>query len=101
MTETSKITKADILAGYNNPGWNGFGYLGDRKRTQASKALIAKADARLLQEANAAGWTHEQFFTWLNSKYGRWYADAWFGGGQGAALERDIRDTITLKDLGV
>lgn len=97
----SKITEADIVAGYNHPDWNGHGYLGERRNAGAGAQLIAAADARLLHEANAAGWSQEQFFTWLNSKYGRWYGDAWFGGSKGAALERDIRSTITLKDLGI
>ena len=73
----SKITKADISAGYNSPNWNGSGYLGERRNALGNPQAIARADARLLREANAAGWTHEQFFAWLNSENGRWYGDAW------------------------
>jgi hypothetical protein len=97
----SRITKADILAGYNNPDWNGYGYLSARQHAAANERLIAQADARLLREVNAAGWTPEQFFAWLNSKYGRWYGDSWFGGSVGERRERDIRETVTLKGLGV
>lgn len=86
-TSTPTLTVADIEAGYENPGWLGFGYLGDRQRAKAALASgdwtvdnIEEADAMALRIANEKGWTAERFFEWLNSRDARWFADIMLGG---------------------
>lgn len=78
MTEQSPLTVADIEAGLTNPEWNGWGYLGERSRTEDTDQIVA-ADEVLLSLVNAEGWTAAEFFAWLDSKLGRWFGDLAFG----------------------
>lgn len=83
MTTETELTVADIEAGYSNPAWGGFGYLGERERamrTAEGRELAAAADAWVLFVAGSEGWTAGELFAWLDSKPGRWYGDAAFGG---------------------
>jgi hypothetical protein len=88
--EQSKLTAADIEAMYANDNWLGFGYLGERRNMlittdseaapEAERRLLVEAvDQRLLDHANAEGWTDDDLFAWANSKNGRWFADTMFG----------------------
>ena len=81
------LTVADIEAGYANPDWLGYGYLGERRSGMTDTARVDALDARIVAEANARGWTPAQFFDWLNSKNGRWAAEAWF---HSDTFERDL-----------
>lgn len=62
----------------------------------AQPEVVAAADARIITEANARGWTARDLFNWANSRSGRFYGDAWFGGATGTRLERFISETIEL-----
>ncbi len=75
------LTTADILAGYTNDEWEGFGYLGERRNQLAEGDGLAvdKADAFALAAANKAGLDAAAFFEWMNSKNGRWFGDCMFG----------------------
>jgi hypothetical protein len=114
-TAVEPITQAHIDSAYRREDWDGYGYLGTRRgalrtyRTTEPEAtdvsqFVAPADERIIAIANEKRWTPEQFFTWLNSKNGRWYGEAWFyGPGAGgethytrAILERDIESTARL-----
>jgi hypothetical protein len=82
----SALTIKDIEAGYENESWLGFGYLGDRRNAAEAVrsgeweyANITLADDAALKEANRKHWSAARFFDWLNSKNGRWYADATIG----------------------
>lgn len=96
------LTLDDITAGYENPEWGGFGYLGARCSALTSTDpdcppvpdLVAEADAHLLAEANARGWTEADLFDWLDSKRGRWYGDVWFGGSTPEDRKRHLPDLI-------
>lgn len=81
------LTAADLTALYDDPGWRGFGYLGERQIALSSgdedippkPELVAEADAWIVDQANARGWSREDLFAWANSKLGRWCGDEWFG----------------------
>jgi hypothetical protein len=87
-TQTHTLDTVDILAGYGNDDWLGFGYLGERRNAQdttdpecapVTDDRLAAADAAILSEANRRRWTPSQLFQWLNSRDGRHYGDAAFG----------------------
>jgi hypothetical protein len=87
-THSNGLTVQDIIAGYDNEQWLGFGYLGERASwldTQdpevesISPERIAEVDAAILREANRRRWMPITFFRWLNSRDGRHFADAAFG----------------------
>lgn len=94
---TTRLTVADIEAGYDNDGWEGYGYLGERERAyRAAKTRGAAdmADAAVLLHANANGWSAERLFEWLNSKAGRWFMETAVHFGMERALreaEWDVR----------
>jgi hypothetical protein len=78
------LTTADILAGYDNDEWMGFGYLGERRNAQdtsdpeatpATPERIAAVDALILDAANAQGWDRARLFQWSNSRAARHWAD--------------------------
>ena len=87
MPRTPAHTIADLNAMENNPEWLGFGYLGTRRDAAdntdpevpaTDPIVIAEADMKALDDANAHGLTADQLFDWANSKYGRWYGDCMF-----------------------
>lgn len=67
----------------------GFGYIGGRRialngsdpECPAQPELVAQTDERLVDLASVRGWTEDELFAWANSRLGRWFADAVFGGG--------------------
>lgn len=67
------FTIADIEAGYSDPEWLGFGYLGERRHH--APAVRERADAVLLRHVNAHRVTRRRFAAWLNSAAGRHYMD--------------------------
>jgi hypothetical protein len=69
---STPLTVNDIEAGYLNPGWLGFGYLGERRHL--ADRVRQQADAIVLHEARRREWTPERFFDWLNSAAGRHFA---------------------------
>jgi hypothetical protein len=81
------LTTADIILGYQNDEWEGFGYLGERRHQD--EAAVVEADRVALAAANKAGLDAEQFFYWLNSKNGRWFGDCMFG-ANGQHAERYV-----------
>ena len=91
------LTTADLLAGYTRDEWAGHGYLGERQSALDTSdpdcppraAQVEAADGWIVAEANRRGWTADQLFYWTNSKHGRWFADAAFGG---FGLDRAIRE---------
>jgi hypothetical protein len=72
----SQMTRTDIEAGLEDERWLGWGYLGERSRTDDTAA----ADALVLRFAAERGWDAEDLFHWANSKDGRWFGDWAFGG---------------------
>ena len=66
------LTSIDIEAGHDDPRWLGFGYLGERQRAldtsdpeaTVSPAAVARADALVLEVANARGWDRERLLQW-------------------------------------
>ncbi len=74
------LTTADILAGYTNDEWEGFGYLGERRNQAAEGRSTVEADEMVLADANKAGMTAEALFEWANSRSGRYFGDCMFGG---------------------
>lgn len=97
-TRTTRLTVADIEAGYAEPEWQGFGYLGARTHeaddSEAGFTLEdrAIADKVLLATANALGLSRADFFLWLNSRLGRHYGDMALHCG---SSETEIRTLIT------
>jgi len=89
--ETDEITFDDILGGYDNPAWRGRGYLGERKTHLNDHRFTFWADKLAIDLANEQQMTHEQFFRWLNSRYGRLFGDAVFGGLDKKHAEADVR----------
>jgi hypothetical protein len=83
VTSPTKLTVQDILAGYDNDEWLGFGYLGERSNaldgsdpeSPARPERVALVDQFIVDQANARGWTADRLFTWLNSKDARHFAD--------------------------
>lgn len=69
---TQALTIKDIEAGYENPEWHGWGYLGERSREGAN---LANADTVVLVVANEQRWSQARLFEWLNSRNGRHFAD--------------------------
>ncbi|WP_022873744.1 hypothetical protein [Nesterenkonia alba] len=71
----------------------GFGYLGERYRflNETDPELLAQlsredrfdialeADMKVFSALSEAGYSREKAFEWMNSKLGRWFADAYFG----------------------
>ena len=81
-----QLTVQDIEDGYANDEWLGFGYLGGRRGAiqavlsgEWETANVTAADTLALKIANRKHWSPERFFAWLNSKFGRWYADVTLG----------------------
>jgi hypothetical protein len=81
------LTSSDIDRAMNDDRWLGFGYLGVRQYGSETVA-IDDADAVVLAIANEAGLDYEGLFLWLNSKDGRWTADALFSGADRDDLDR-------------
>lgn len=96
------LTVEDLLAGYNNPEWNGHGYLAERRTALESTdpecppqpERVAQADAHVVAEANRLGWTRRDLFEWSDSRPGRFYGDAWFGGATEAQIESWMGDLV-------
>jgi hypothetical protein len=93
MTTTTALTANDITRASLDERWLGFGYLGERHNrirlaeqeltgsaADAELLLVAAADQRVVDLANAAGLDYDGLFSWLNSKPGRWFGDVVFGG---------------------
>jgi len=89
--KTNEITFYDILEGYDNPAWLGWGYLGERKTHLDDHRFTFWADQLAVDLANEQHMTHEEFFHWLNSRYGRLFGDAVFGGFDRKHAEADVR----------
>lgn len=83
-----KLTIADIVDGYDHDDWAGYGYLGARRDDLTDIEATRAMDERAVAEANARGWTPEQFFNWLDSKNGRWFAESFFHSPD--SFERDV-----------
>lgn len=83
MTNTTQTRTFDQMT--ESDEWLGFGYLGERSHAieNGQTDEVAAADAFLL----ALNLTDKQLFTWANSKDGRWFGDAVFG-GSGSLDER-------------
>lgn len=67
------LSITDLEAGYDNPEWLGWGYLGGRAHLTPTER--ENADRALLTFANEHNWSADWLFRWCNSKPGRWYAD--------------------------
>lgn len=98
------LATQDIEAGYENEEWLGFGYLGSRRYLNDADRIAA--DRHILREANRLGWTADEFFAWMNSKYGRWMCDGYAGTTRNPAAKTDrwqqnIASIITLEGLEV
>lgn len=78
------LTVADIEAGYDHADWLGWGYLNGRNHLEAID--MERADAIVLEYANAHGWSAERLFVWLNSRPGRHFADDPFHPGAARCL---------------
>jgi hypothetical protein len=89
--ENDRITFEDILTGYDNPAWLGWGYLGERKTHLEDHRFAFWADKLAVDLANEHHMTHEQFFHWLNSRQGRLFADTVFGSLDKARAEEEAR----------
>lgn len=111
-TTATRLTASDITAGYDHDEWLGFGYLGVRRTSldvsdSASEPLrvmemrVLVADEMVLHHANRLGWTRDQFFAWLNSKYGRWTAEMLIVDevGLDARTDGQLRNLMTLEGL--
>lgn len=88
-----------------NDEWLGFGYIGGRinaldgsdPESPSIPETVAQVDALVLAQAATLGWTDAQLFEWANSRLGRWFADAMFGGGEMAdSWTRWGRDLVRL-----
>lgn len=78
-----------ISSAYDDPRWQGYGYLGERRHAVAiDPALVALADGIVAEEVERRGWSHDVLFHWMNSKPGRWFGDVLFG-GDGESLSRE------------
>ena len=94
---TTKITTADIDAGYDNVDYRGWGYLGEREQARydddVAESDIDWADDLAVTIANEIGMTPAEFFGWLNSRSGRHYADVTLhhGGAEPYDVECQVR----------
>ncbi len=94
MTEdlkARKITFNDILSGYDDPSWDGRGYLGERRQHRRDHRFADWADTLAIDLANEQNMTHKQFFDWLESQHGHYFGDAVFGGFNRTQAEVDAR----------
>jgi hypothetical protein len=86
---TTTLTAAVFDEFSRDDRWLGFGYLGERRNRlsdidpdrPAEPDLVAAIDQRIVDHANAEGWTRDDLFHWANSRDGRWFGDVVFGGG--------------------
>lgn len=86
--DPERLTTADIDRMTEDDRWLGFGYLGERQfalhstdpEAPAQPERVATIDAWLIARANRLGLDYDDLFAWANSKDGRWFADAVFGG---------------------
>lgn len=67
--------------------WLGFGYLGERARTDVGSDVVAAVDEFVCSEADRLGMTQAELFAWANSKDGRYFGDVVLG-GSGPLAER-------------
>lgn len=88
-TEQKKLTVQDLYDMENRREWLGFGYLGTRY--QAKDNLRAAMDKKVIQHANAQGWTADELFDWANSRNGRHAADTLSDGPIKGLQERYTR----------
>lgn len=72
------LTVDNINRAILNEEWAGAGYLAARKEAlhHGRGTEVSVSDQLVLEAANAAGMDDGQLFEWLNSKPGRWFADA-------------------------
>lgn len=67
------LTVGDIARGYEDDRWLGWGYLGGRRHLDVETR--DRADAIVLDYANAHRWSADRLFEWMNSRPGRHFAD--------------------------
>lgn len=99
MTTTTALTVADLDRAIEDDRWLGWGYLGGRQ--SLSQHETKRADRRLLRHANAHGWDYERLFHFLNSKPGRWYADACSDEQRGYPMNEQHATALFSDDLGL
>ena len=73
---TMELTLTDIERGYEDDRWLGYGYLNGRSRIAHHNYF---GDAIILNHANLKGWSYENLFRWMNSTFGRHFADSFIG----------------------
>ena len=84
---TGEVTVDDLLSGYDDSRWLGFGYLGARRNELSERPeRVRLADLIVVKVANEQGWDRETLFHWANSKLGRWFGDAVFGSTEPVTL---------------
>ena len=95
MTTTRNAASETFDAMTSREDWLGYGYLGARNHaldntdpgSPAQTLTVEAADQRIIDWADAHGWTDDDLFNWANSKNGRWFGDIMFG-GTGIVAER-------------
>lgn len=91
-TQTQELTVQDIEAGYENADWLGYGYLNERRHTDADAQ--ARGDAYVLQIAAAHKWSTVDLFNFVNSRVGRHFGDLVFGGWNDAEVETQLEGMV-------
>jgi len=94
MTEDLKVHKLsleDVMKEYEDPAFDGLGYLGARHQHRYDRRFRDWGDTLAVELANEQNMTHKQFSDWLESRYGRYFGDAVFGGLNYAQAESDAR----------
>ena len=79
----TKITKTILEQALTDDRLWGNGYRGERDNAldtsdpeiRVPKSQIAKADRLVIECANEWGWTYDQLVAFINSKWGRWFAE--------------------------
>lgn len=84
------LTTATFAEMTEDSRWKGFGYLGEREGVGRHRdpKVLEQSDKQLLDRMNYLGYSYEQAFEWINSKSGRHYGDAAFGGSGSADAEK-------------
>lgn len=91
------FTTTDLDQMVFHADFEGFGYIGARinfvqgivegEIAPELAGLLAAADAKVLRQVNTYGIEEDEFFDWANSRNGRYYGDAMFGGGEAHATQ--------------
>jgi hypothetical protein len=92
------IKESDVEEALNDPRHYGYGYSEIDMVSEKKRGVANRAIAKAMQQG---GFDREDLFQWVNSKFGRWYAEGVYDGQSATALAKKIADEVNqLKKEG-